>query len=169
MASLTSCTPPLFSELQIAARGGPVIILIASKPYCHALIILHKEPPIDVGLTINIEKVVRLANTFQQTVNKQASPLEKQAKLVEALRELWVEVVRPVVSTLTKYTKPGSRIWWCPTSFNFMPLHAAGEYRRGGKSLAQLYISSYTPSLTALMKARRHRGQPLPVSFAAIG
>ncbi|KIK43354.1 hypothetical protein CY34DRAFT_11807 [Suillus luteus UH-Slu-Lm8-n1] len=50
-----------------------------------------------------------------------------------------------------------------------MPLHAAGEYRRGGKSLAQLYISSYTPSLTALMKSRRHRDQPLPVSFAAIG
>ncbi|KAG2151576.1 uncharacterized protein EDB93DRAFT_1138211, partial [Suillus bovinus] len=44
-----------------------------------------------------------------------------------------------------------SRIWWCPTSlFNFMPLHAAGEYRPKGKSLSQQYISSYTPSLTAL-------------------
>ncbi|KAG1729055.1 hypothetical protein EDD22DRAFT_929775, partial [Suillus occidentalis] len=46
----------------------------------------------------------------------------------------------------------GSRIWWCPTSlFNFLPLHAAGEYRANGKSLSQQYISSYTPSLTALM------------------
>jgi CHAT domain-containing protein len=162
--------PPLFSDFQDAAHGGPVIILIASKPYCHAIIILHKEPPINVGLAINVEKVTRLANAFQLTVNKQASPLEKQAKLVEALRELWVEVVRPVVSNLGKCAKPGSRIWWCPTSFfNFMPLHAAGEYRRGGNSLAQLYISSYTPSLTALIKARRHRDQPLPVSFAAIG
>jgi hypothetical protein len=50
-----------------------------------------------------------------------------------------------------------------------MPLHAAGEYSRGGKSLAQLYISSYTPSLTALIKALRRRDQPLSLSFAAIG
>ncbi|KAG2080442.1 CHAT domain-containing protein [Suillus cothurnatus] len=76
--------------------------------------------------------------------------------------ELWVEVVHPVVER--------SRIWWCPTSlFNFMPLHAAGEYSRGGKSLAQLYIYSYAPSLTALIKARRRRDQPLSLSFAAIG
>ncbi|KAG1781163.1 TPR-like protein [Suillus placidus] len=161
---------PLFSELQDAARGGPVIVLIASKSYCHAIIVPHKEPPINVGLAIDVEKITRLANAFQRTVNKQANHLEKQAKLIEALRELWVEVVHPVVSNLGKFAKPGSRIWWCPTSFfSFMPLHAAGEYRRGGKSLAQLYISSYTPSLTALIKARRHRDQPPPVSFAAIG
>ncbi|KIK31461.1 hypothetical protein CY34DRAFT_59997, partial [Suillus luteus UH-Slu-Lm8-n1] len=64
----------------------------------------------------------------------------------------------------------GSRIWWCPTSlFNFLPLHAAGEYRPNGKSLSQQYISSYTPSLTALLRARRSRDRSPPVPFAAIG
>ncbi|KAG1890193.1 CHAT domain-containing protein [Suillus subluteus] len=52
--------------------------------------------------------------------------------------------------------------------FNFLPLHAAGEYRRHGQFLSQLHISSYTPSLTALIKARRHDRSP-SVSFAAIG
>ena len=36
-----------------------------------------------------------------------------------------------------------------------LPLHAAGPYRKGQKNLAHLYISSYTPTLTALIRARR--------------
>ncbi|KAG1862811.1 CHAT domain-containing protein, partial [Suillus subalutaceus] len=64
----------------------------------------------------------------------------------------------------------GSRIWWYPTSlFNFLPLHTAGEYRVNGESLSQKYISSYAPSLTALMKAHRRHDKSLSVSFAAIG
>ncbi|KAG1880056.1 CHAT domain-containing protein [Suillus subluteus] len=147
--------PPLFSELQDATCGGPIIVLIASKLYCHAIIVLHKESPVNVGLAIN--------------TGEQPSVPGEKGKLVEALRELWVEIMHPVVENLSKFAKPGSRIWWCPTSFfNFMPLHAAGEYRRGGKSLAQLYISSYTPSLTVLIKARRRHDQPLPMLFATI-
>ena len=36
-----------------------------------------------------------------------------------------------------------------------LPLHAAGPYRKGQKNLTHLYISSYTPTLTALIRARR--------------
>jgi hypothetical protein len=61
-------------------------------------------------------------------------------------------------------------MWWCPTSlFNFFPLHAAGEYMANGKSLSQQYISSYTPSLTALMRARKNHNKLVSRSFAAIG
>ncbi|KAG1748294.1 CHAT domain-containing protein [Suillus paluster] len=159
--------PPLFSELQDAARDGPIIVLVASKSSCDAIIVPHWEPPVSVGLAINVEKLVRLVSALQQAVKNEE---EKQAKLIEVLRELWAEVVHPVVVNLGKVAKPGSRIWWCPTSlFNFLPLHAAGEYRPSGKSLSQLYISSYTPSLTALVKARRRHDRSLPVSFAAIG
>ncbi|KAG1721771.1 CHAT domain-containing protein [Suillus paluster] len=159
--------PPLFSELQDAARNGPIIVLVASKSSCDAIIIPHQEPPVSVGLAINAEKLVRLVHTLQRAVESEA---QKQAKLVKVLRELWVKVVHPVVENLARVAKPGSRIWWCPTSFfNFLPLHAAGEYRPGGKFLSQLYVSSYTPSLTALIKARRSHDRSLSVSFAAIG
>ncbi|KAG1825237.1 CHAT domain-containing protein [Suillus subalutaceus] len=84
--------------------------------------------------------------------------------------ELWDDVVRLVVENLSGFARPGSRIWWCSTSvFNFLPLHAAGTYRPGERLLSQLYISSYTPSLTALMRARRNHDRSLSVSFAAIG
>ncbi|KAG1870207.1 CHAT domain-containing protein [Suillus subalutaceus] len=122
--------PPMFSDLQDAARDGPIIVLIASKSSCDAIIIPHKQPPTSIQLSTNLEKLQMLVIKFQRT---------------------------------------SSRIWWCPTSlFNFLPLHAAGKYRRHGQFLSQLHISSYMPSLTALIKARR-QDRSLSVSFAAIG
>ncbi|KAG2129724.1 CHAT domain-containing protein [Suillus bovinus] len=152
--------PPLFSDLKDAARDGPIIMLIASKSSCHAIIIPHKQPPASIQLSTNLEKLQTLVVKLQRT----GSPAP-----MKALMELWDDVVRPVVENLGGIARRGSRIWWCPTSvFNFLPLHAAGEYRKDGQFLSQLYISSYTPSLTALIKARRY-DRSLSVSFAAIG
>ena len=36
-----------------------------------------------------------------------------------------------------------------------LPLHAAGPYRKGQRNFPHLYVSSYTPTLTALIRARR--------------
>ncbi|KAG8218000.1 hypothetical protein J3R82DRAFT_6192 [Butyriboletus roseoflavus] len=73
------------------------------------------------------------------------------------LRELWDEVVSPIVNFLQTVFPSQSRIWWCPTAeFSLLPLHATGPYRKGQQNLANLYISSYTPTLTALIHARRH-------------
>ncbi|KAG1726133.1 TPR-like protein [Suillus lakei] len=154
--------PPLFSDLQEAARDGPIIMLVASKSSCDAIIIPHSQPPTSIQLPTTLEKL-------------QASAVKLQCASEQALKtvlmELWDDVVRPVVENLGGFAQPGSRIWWCPTSvFNSLPLHAAGEYgRKHGQLLSRLYISSYTPSLTALIKARKSLDRSLPVSFAAIG
>ncbi|KAG1799048.1 CHAT domain-containing protein [Suillus plorans] len=161
--------PPLFSDLQDAARDGPLIVPITSVSSCHAIIIPHKKAPTSLQLPINFEKLRRLVLALQMAINKEAGPKGSQPALTKALRELWDGVVCPVVRSLGGFAQRGSRIWWCLTTFfNFLPLHAAGEYRANGESLSQQYISSYTPSLTALIKARRHVRSP-SVSFAAIG
>ncbi|KAG2114914.1 CHAT domain-containing protein [Suillus cothurnatus] len=153
--------PPSFSNLRDAARGGPIIVLIASKLSCDAIIIWHEQPPTKIPLSTKLEKLQTLVARFQR---------RSTLALTTALIELWDDVVRPVVKNLGPFAPRGSRIWWCPTSlFNFLPLHAAGEYRENGESLSQQYISSYTPSLTALMKARRSHDMRLSVLFAAIG
>ncbi|KAG2335550.1 hypothetical protein BDR05DRAFT_971622 [Suillus weaverae] len=153
--------PPLFSDLQDAARDGPIIVLIASKSSCDAIIVPHKQSPTSIQLPTNLEKLKILVVKLQRTSG---------LALIKALMELWDDVVRPVVENLRGFAPRGSRIWWCPTSvFNFLPLHAAGAYRPNGESLSQQYISSYTPSLTALMRARRSHDKSLSVSFAAIG
>ncbi|KAG1823194.1 CHAT domain-containing protein [Suillus variegatus] len=162
--------PPLFSDLQDAARDGPIILLIASKSSCHAIIIPHKQPPTSVQLPTDLVKLAKLVLALQQAVQKEADPNGKQTALTKALRELWDDVVCPVVEHLDRFARRGSRIWWCPTSlFNFLPLHAAGEYRAKGKSVLQQYISSYTPSLTALIKARATHVKSPSVPFVAIG
>ncbi|KAG2139978.1 CHAT domain-containing protein [Suillus cothurnatus] len=153
--------PPSFSDLRDAARGGPIIVLIASMSSCDAVIIWHEQPPTHIPLPTTLEKLLILVDRFQR---------RSTLALTAALIELWDDVVCPVVRNLGPFAPRGSRIWWCPTSlFNFLPLHAAGEYRANGESLSQQYISSYTPSLTALMKARRSHDRCSSVPFAAIG
>ncbi|KAG1724862.1 CHAT domain-containing protein [Suillus lakei] len=164
--------PPLFLDLQDAARDGPIIVLIASKSSCNAIIIPHKQPPTNILLPINFERLQKLVLALGEARQKDRNVKGHQRALVTALTELWHDVVRPVVEHLGAFTRPGSRIWWCPTSlFNFLPLHAAGEYygKHDGQFLSQLYISSYTPSLTALIQARRKHGKSSSVPFAAIG
>ncbi|KAG1774790.1 CHAT domain-containing protein [Suillus placidus] len=162
--------PPLFSDLQDAARDGPIIVLIASKSSCNAIIIPHKQPPTSIQLPTDWGKLLKLVLRFREAVQKQAGPKRTKPELIKALRELWCDVVRPVVDNLDGFACRGSRIWWCPTwLFSFLPLHAAGEYRQHGPSLSQLYVSSYTPSLTALMRARRSYDRSLSVHFAAVG
>ena len=49
---------------------------------------------------------------------------------------------------------PALRIWWCPTgALNSLPLHAAGKYDIPGKPcLMNVAVSSYTPTLSVLLK-----------------
>ncbi|KAG2154165.1 CHAT domain-containing protein [Suillus bovinus] len=162
--------PPLFSDLQDAARDGPIIVLIASESSCHAIIVPHKQPPTSIQLPTDLQKLGKLVLALRKAVEKEADPKGNQSALIKALRELWDVVVCPVVENLNGFARRGSRIWWCPTSlFNFLPLHAAGEYRANGKFLSQQYISSYTPSLTALIKARGCHDRSTLVPFVAIG
>ncbi|KAF8834979.1 hypothetical protein BDN67DRAFT_1015970 [Paxillus ammoniavirescens] len=73
-------------------------------------------------------------------------------------------------ASMTKKKAPG-RIWWCPISiFTAFPLHVAGEYRAGESTFSQIYVS-YTPTLMALVRARKiaRTGSSSPISFAAIG
>ncbi|KAJ6526443.1 hypothetical protein B0H19DRAFT_1385724 [Mycena capillaripes] len=70
---------------------------------------------------------------------------------------LWTTVARPIISALNLKKQEDKnippRIWWCPTGpFAFLPIHAAGLYGAGNpESLSDYAISSYTPTLDALL------------------
>ncbi|KAG1724870.1 CHAT domain-containing protein [Suillus lakei] len=163
--------PPLFSDLQDAACDGPIIMLIASELSCDAIIIPHEQPLTNIQLPTNFERLQNLVLALDEARQKERNAKGHQRALVTALMELWDDVVGPVVKYLGEFARPGSRIWWCPTSlFNFLPLHAAGKYYgKHTQFLSQLYISSYTPSLTALIQARRKHDKSPSVPFAAVG
>ncbi|KAF8836483.1 hypothetical protein BDN67DRAFT_1005403, partial [Paxillus ammoniavirescens] len=202
--------PPSFSDLQEASSEGPIIVLIASKFSCDAVIVLHKQSPIHICLGTTLETLSMLTNQFrkeifglkeeyprfasnhQQNESLNAEFMHKQSEVLaetlhglnlqsksqisngmaKVLQYLWATVVSPVVIELEKVSvEKDSRIWWCPSSvFTALPLHAAGPYRKGQRNLEHHYISSYTPSLSTLIKARKMRDTSSSVSphFAAI-
>ncbi|KIK36820.1 hypothetical protein CY34DRAFT_16122 [Suillus luteus UH-Slu-Lm8-n1] len=163
--------PPLFSDLQKAAKDGPVIIVNASQYSCDALIVLSDQGPVHVPIDFTRNEVSELSSKFQ-SLSKEFGSFDTQYKLAEILRKLWRVIVDPVVQALrASNVQPGSRIWWCPTAeFTLLPLHAAGPYERARNNLSQIYISSYTPTLATLVRARQHVAQYASTqNFVAIG
>jgi CHAT domain-containing protein len=80
--------------------------------------------------------------------------------LTIVLKTLYDLVGRPVLQRLNELNVPEqSRIWWCPTSvFCSLPLHAMGPVRSEGSLklyFCDLYIPSYTPTLSALIESRK--------------
>jgi CHAT domain-containing protein/tetratricopeptide (TPR) repeat protein len=165
--------PPLFSDLQKAAEYGPVIIVNASQYSCDTLIILDAQDPIHIPLNITRAEVFELSSDFRSFTERAGSSNDQLelSNLISTLRRLWDGIVGPVVEALRKLIPRGSRIWWCPTAeFALLPLHAAGPYTENSHNLSQFYISSYTPTLAALIRARRQVSRDVPNQhFVAIG
>ncbi|KAG2071190.1 hypothetical protein BDR04DRAFT_1098543 [Suillus decipiens] len=163
--------PPLFSDLQKAAKEGPVIIVNASQYSCDALIVLSDRDPVHVPIDITRTELSDLSSEFQ-SLSKDFGCVDTQNELLKILRKLWSDIVDPIVQALkVSDIRPGSRIWWCPTAeFTLLPLHAAGLYEKKKDSLSHMYISSYTPTLATLVRARHHISRdPSPQHFVAIG
>jgi hypothetical protein len=165
--------PPLFSDLQQAAEDGPVIIVNVGQRSCDAMIILSAKDPVHVPLDIARAAVLELSKKFEYLIRDAGSSDNQlyEIEIVSVLCTLWECVVGPIVETLRHFAKPGSRIWWCPTAeFALLPLHAAGPYAKKSRNFPDLYISSYTPTLAALVRARQQIAQDASTpQFVAIG
>ena len=164
--------PSLFPDLQLAASGGPVVIVNASEYSCDALIVLLDRDPVHIPLQVTLEGV-RDLSTELHTLTVRARRVDVMRELAAFLRKLWDQIVSPIVDFLHTTHPFRSRIWWCPTAeFSVLPLHAAGPFRKGQRNLVDIYISSYTPTLTALIRARKHdpsRSVTRRKRFIAIG
>ncbi|KAG1732640.1 uncharacterized protein EDB91DRAFT_1151193 [Suillus paluster] len=57
--------PPLVFDLQDAAREGPIIVLVANKSSCHAIIIPHRQPPTSIQLPTNFLKLMLLLHALR--------------------------------------------------------------------------------------------------------
>ncbi|KAG2118410.1 CHAT domain-containing protein [Suillus clintonianus] len=173
--------PPSYKDLQAAACHGPVIILIASKYSCNAIVVPTSGQPHHVRFPrITFADLEQLKDDFATAIRHAARmhPQEPRKKLRVRLRILWDEIMLPIVNVLQHDLKlqHKSRIWLCPTAaFTSIPLHAANPFRMNtdcsGKEscLEDLYICSYTPTLSALIRARQAMKMRVTPSFAAIG
>ena len=129
---------------------GPVIVINLSETRSDAIIVTSQGRPLLVPLPDATPKTV---SDLTERTNSSTS----QNDMKEILRALWQLIVQPVTKVLLEDVKlkRGSRIWWCPTgAASLLPLHAAGDYRMRADIFPDLFISSYTATMTSLIRAR---------------
>ncbi|CAE6526603.1 unnamed protein product, partial [Rhizoctonia solani] len=150
-----------------AARYGPIVVINCQEDRCDALIVLPDQDTIQhlplphftekKAQTTRFDMAAALRQTgLRERGIKPFKQLGSKDRIQRVLVTLWNDVVKPVLDFLG-YTDGVVRddlphITWCPTgSLSFLPLHAAGDYTQPGSRVFNYAISSYTPTLTALL------------------
>ena len=163
--------PPSFDFLNSATSHGPVIIVnqthdvpknfIRQVP-SHIILLLKDKRPFIISTPSNFrDRANQLENDLLRV--RKAKGLDSKdydRTLASVLADLYELVGKPVIDRLRKFKVPEkSRVWWCPTgAFCSLPLHAMGPIPSDdGRKLyfSDLYIPSYTPSLSALIESRK--------------
>ena len=163
----TFLIPPSFDRLRFAATDGPVILINHSQWRSDIIILLHDSFPSLISTNHDFcDRAKELHDKLLAARNNGLDSRVYDNALGYVLKQLYDLVGRPVIERLRKLNIPEqSRVWWCPTSvFCSLPLHAMGPIRSDGHTelyFSDLYIPSYTPTLSALIESRKPSTQAL--------
>jgi tetratricopeptide (TPR) repeat protein len=141
-------TPLDWADLTQAAEGGAVVLVNAAAHRSDAILLRpgHAEPTV-----VNLDQL-----TLDDARRHADNPL---ASVPELLKWLGDTVIEPVLDALDGT----ERVWWLPIGpLGLLPLHAAGP-------ALDRVVSSYTPTVRALLRARRRpagRQRPLAVAMS---
>lgn len=181
---------PRLETLLPVARGGPVVIINVSRWRCDALVV--QESGVDVvDLPDMRQHIVEAevqaylqavgAQQAQQTprgrIKRDADPIEPvktvETALDHCLLWMWEAFAEKVLDHLGYTGTPAGawpRVWWCPTGpLALLPIHAAGDHRTAGNAVLDRVISSYTPTLRALVEARGSADVTAPDKMLFVG
>ncbi|KAG9118856.1 hypothetical protein FRC07_006427 [Ceratobasidium sp. 392] len=158
--------PKSASQLITAARTTAVVVVLVQRfAFCSALVIPLKATTVDwLPLPdLSHEKLVEARNQLLRQHHTSARSDRKVVYLPSAksgfeklAKMLWRSVVKPVLNHLGYKAKvpmeDRPHITWCTTGpLSQLPLHAAGDYDKPGCPLFDRAVSSYTPTLSALL------------------
>lgn len=174
-----------FSRLRQAASGGPVIVVNVGNRRCDALIITTAGVRLRPLPALTADECARRANTLLGVLYPAAAATAWRRELIDVLFAtmswLWDTIGEPVLKDLQDHGElPGDqldqdgampRLWWCPTGpLTALPLHAAGHHADpDGKCLSQLAVSSYAPTVEALLRSRERAQADTATRILAVG
>ncbi|KAF8750628.1 TPR-like protein [Rhizoctonia solani] len=156
--------PAKANVLTQAARYGPVVVVNCHQSDCDALVIL----PV-MRARSEIERMLRIKGLRERGFHLM-NPLP-DPDVGAVLAGLWKDLVRPVLDHLDIWCNDPTgdlpHVTWCPTGvLSFLPLHAAGDYDQPRSRVFDYVISSYTPTLTALLSSTPTVANRLPQVLA---
>lgn len=140
---------PSIEDMKAAATDGPIAILNASRYGCDALLVERTS----------IQSLPLPNTSYKDIVARQRDLVDARSMTTEVLEWMWDTLIEPVLQCLgiTKSLQcDWPRIWWIPTGpLAKLPLHAAGYHFSDDRTVLGRAISSYSPSLTALVQSRK--------------
>jgi tetratricopeptide (TPR) repeat protein len=173
--------PPSYATLARAAEKGPVIIINISEIRCDALVMTKNSLrliPLAGISRKSVREVVELFFGAVQVIDKGNLKMKAEYAIYSILVWLNESITGPIldgIEDLLGATGPGAppRVWWCPTGWlSFLPLHAAGDLAELAdpthRPVFDRVVSSYTPTVGALIYSRSARGSETPHSTRAL-
>ncbi|KAG8740564.1 hypothetical protein FRC10_004140 [Ceratobasidium sp. 414] len=176
--------PKPFAELVSGVQFSTVVLLNVHKSRCDAIALKPgSDSPAHIPLTsFSHQKATliraQLLGTLQGSHVRSRGdrrpvflPDTSEDHYQRVLATLWEDVTHPILDDLG-YLQTRSpvlpRITWCTTgALAFLPIHAAGCYEEPQSKIFNYVISSYTPTLQALIKPAK--SQPSFRGILAVG
>ena len=165
--------PPSVAQLQAQASHGPVVVFNVSVRRSDALLLTSGDitsvplPGLDRATVLDR---VHVFSRALETVGPDWDYAQREIRQV--LSWLWDNACEPVLDVLgyrgpPPAGKPWPQVWWVPGGpLSLLPIHAAGHHSSapepGCRSVLDRVISSYTPTIGALVHAR---AVPAPVAL----
>ncbi|CAE6459687.1 unnamed protein product [Rhizoctonia solani] len=149
----------VYADTAGIASDGPVVILNLCEDGCDALVFLHSGvhhvPLPDSDFEALSAKRAELVVAAPRVAEDGGVTMD--AILRPLLRLLWTSLVEPVVSFIKASDTAEKRVFWCVAGLSDLPIHAAGPDKPRQRGLPDIFISSYIPTLSALIRARKTR------------
>ncbi|KUL81295.1 hypothetical protein ZTR_09390 [Talaromyces verruculosus] len=152
---------PSLQEMQAAASSGPIVVINVSAYRCDAILVETQRV-----------QALALQNLTQDEIK--AKTLTADLGSPEVLQWLWDVVTEPVLNALGYTNRPlcgqWPHLWWIPTGLlTRFPLHAAGYHNRAsGQAVIDRVMSSYSPSIKAMIQSRRRPQVPATAAEALL-
>ncbi|KAF5580392.1 hypothetical protein FPANT_9348 [Fusarium pseudoanthophilum] len=154
---------PLTKDQMLAAAAyGPIVVINSSWMGCEGVIIERERITSMVFTDLDDGELMERVEAFDL-----GTP--------DMLEWLWDTITSGVLEVLGFKKTPADQqewphIWWIPTGpLSRFPLHASGRHgERSGKTVMDRVISSYSPSLRALVHGRRQREVAIDPSHALL-
>ncbi|TWF75652.1 CHAT domain-containing protein [Pseudonocardia hierapolitana] len=156
-----------FAELAPAAAHGPVIAVNVDHSRCDALVLRDGAAAVVPLPRLRLDQLAEQADAFRAAIGMLASPEPDPLVrgmagrvVVDTLAWLWDVLAEPALEAAGATVHPGGgapwpRVWWSVGGpLSFLPLHAAGRHDVPGASVLDRAVSSYTPTVRALLHSR---------------